>query len=143
MDDDNSNGQQEPSPLLEEEHGPPQDPRRRTAVKAIARYAAYTGPAILALSFLAVPATFSAEPLRLQLPTDNDALFTGKLEDFYMYVDRNFEGEVSKPWTGGQYGFVRTLRRTQERVALLGRAGLLPGFTVAGLCPTAGENRGI
>lgn len=31
-----------------------------------------------------------------------------------MYVDRTFEGVKSKPWEGGQYGFHRTLVRTQS-----------------------------
>ena len=49
----------------------------------------------------------------LRLPTDNDALFRNKPEDFFMYVDRNFEGVKSKPWQGGDYGFTRTMVRTQ------------------------------
>lgn len=65
---------------------------------------------------LGMLATSAAEPLRLQLPTDNDALLRGKPEEFYMYVDRNFEGKISKPWEGGQYGFVRTMLRTPEGV---------------------------
>jgi len=52
----------------------------------------------------------------IQLPTANDNLFTGHPEDFYMYVDRNFEGECSKPWQGGGYGFVRSPVRTRGRV---------------------------
>lgn len=44
-------------------------------------------------------------------PTPNQALFTGKLPQFYMYVDRNFEGKLTKPWEGGQYGYVRGPRR--------------------------------
>jgi len=55
-----------------------------------------------------------AEPLKLQLPTDNTAIFDGNPEDFYMYVDRNFHNETSKPWTAGQYGFVRTLVKTEK-----------------------------
>ena len=43
----------------------------------------------------------------LGLPTDNDALFTGDGADFYQYVTRDFKGEKSNPWEGGQYGFVR------------------------------------
>ena len=69
-------------------------------------------PGLLALTLLASVTASMAEPLRLQLPTDNDALLTGKPEKFYMYVDRTFEGETSKPWTGGQYGFVRNMIRT-------------------------------
>lgn len=33
-----------------------------------------------------------------------------------MYVDRNFEGEETKPWEGGQYGFVRGPRRVSGDV---------------------------
>lgn len=40
-------------------------------------------------------------------PTENRALLEGRPEDFYMYVDRNFEGVPSTPWEGGTYGFVR------------------------------------
>jgi murein DD-endopeptidase MepM/ murein hydrolase activator NlpD len=43
----------------------------------------------------------------LVLPTDNDALFNGGGPDFYQYVDRDYQGEKSTPWEGGQYGFVR------------------------------------
>jgi hypothetical protein len=55
-----------------------------------------------------------AEPLKFNLPTDNKALFEGKPEEFYMYVDRVFDNEPSKPWTAGQYGFVRTLHKTEK-----------------------------
>lgn len=56
----------------------------------------------------------AAEPLQLSLPTDNRALLDNKPEDFYMYVHRSFGGESSKPWTAGQYGFVRTLVKTES-----------------------------
>ncbi|NNC89110.1 MAG: M23 family metallopeptidase [Akkermansiaceae bacterium] len=58
----------------------------------------------------------SARPLRLQLPTDNKAIFSGGGEAYYMYVDRTFEGRKSKPWEAGQYGFVRNLKRTEEGI---------------------------
>jgi len=45
--------------------------------------------------------------LDLVLPTDNDALFSGDGAAFYQYVERNYKGEKSTPWEGGQYGFVR------------------------------------
>ncbi len=44
--------------------------------------------------------------LKLHLPTPNRGLLDGG-PDFYMYVDRNFQGKKSTPWQGGQYGFVR------------------------------------
>lgn len=53
-----------------------------------------------------------AEPI--VLPTLNDHLLRGENEKFYMYVYRNFEGQESRPWTAGKYGFVRTLRRTDD-----------------------------
>ena len=48
----------------------------------------------------------------LVLPTDNDKLLSGDLENFYMYVDRYEDEKNLRPWSGGQYGFVRTLRKT-------------------------------
>lgn len=67
------------------------------------------------------PVTVPAEestPFRLALPTDNDALFAKDYPKFYMFTMRNFEGEVSYPWTAGQYGFVRDQKRTAEGVIL-------------------------
>jgi murein DD-endopeptidase MepM/ murein hydrolase activator NlpD len=43
----------------------------------------------------------------LALPTDNDAIFHGDGADFYQYIERDYHGEKSTPWEGGQYGFVR------------------------------------
>ena len=57
-----------------------------------------------------------AETASLVLPTDNDHLFQGDSEKFYMYVHRNFEGKPSRPWTAGKYGFVRNLKRTEDGV---------------------------
>ncbi|RCL38057.1 MAG: M23 family peptidase [Verrucomicrobia bacterium] len=64
----------------------------------------------------ALSAPCLGQGMALQLPTDNRALFESNPEKFYMYVYRTFEGETSKPWQGGGYGFVRTLRRTKEGV---------------------------
>ena len=47
------------------------------------------------------------EPLSLALPTDNDAIFRGGGAEFYQYIERDYKGEKSTPWEGGQYGFVR------------------------------------
>ncbi|MGB2266341.1 MAG: M23 family metallopeptidase [Akkermansiaceae bacterium] len=52
----------------------------------------------------------------MALPTINDYLLKGDEENFYMYVYRNFEQQESRPWTGGQYGFVRSMKRTAEGV---------------------------
>lgn len=68
---------------------------------------------ILLLSSIA-----QAAPLDLRLPTENQHLFTGELEKFYMYVDRNFEGQATKPWEAGSYGFVRTAVRVNGQVLL-------------------------
>ena len=43
----------------------------------------------------------------LALPTENDALFRGGGAEFYQVIERDFRGEKSWPWQGGQYGFVR------------------------------------
>ena len=58
-------------------------------------------------------------PMTLVLPTDNDALLRGKPEEFYMYVDRNFEGEATKPWEGGQYGYFRGPVRVGPQVVFM------------------------
>lgn len=68
----------------------------------------------LAILTLFIAPLTADEPLKLVLPTDNRALLEGDPSDFYMYVGRNFEGKVSSPWTAGQYGFVRTLKRTEK-----------------------------
>lgn len=47
-----------------------------------------------------------AQPL-VDFPTANHALAEGNPSGFFMYVDRDFEGEKSKPWQGGQFGYVR------------------------------------
>ena len=56
---------------------------------------------------------FSAlgQPVNIVLPTDNHALLNGDKAAFYQYVKRDFEGESSAPWEGGQYGFVRNPRK--------------------------------
>lgn len=48
-----------------------------------------------------------SQALDLVLPTDNDALFAGLGPAFYQYIERDYKGEKSYPWEGGQYGFVR------------------------------------
>jgi murein DD-endopeptidase MepM/ murein hydrolase activator NlpD len=56
---------------------------------------------------------FSAlgQPVNIILPTENQALLNGDNAAFYQYVKRDFEGESSEPWEGGQYGFVRNPRK--------------------------------
>ena len=57
-----------------------------------------------------------AQPLDLILPTPNDALLRGDGPAFYMYTDRNFKGVRSRPWEGGQYGFVRNQKETPSGI---------------------------
>lgn len=54
----------------------------------------------------------------LQLPTENTHLFSNEPERFYMHVDRIFEGQASKPWEGGSFGFVRNAFRFENEVLL-------------------------
>src|SRR5580692_8458247 len=56
---------------------------------------------------------FSAlgQPVNIVLPTENHALLNGDNAAFYQYVKRDFEGESSATWEGGQYGFVRNPRK--------------------------------
>jgi murein DD-endopeptidase MepM/ murein hydrolase activator NlpD len=63
--------------------------------------------ALLAGVSLAGVVSGETEPLNLVLPTDNDALFLGGGAEFYQYIERDYKGEKSTPWEGGQYGFVR------------------------------------
>jgi murein DD-endopeptidase MepM/ murein hydrolase activator NlpD len=64
------------------------------------------------LSLLACTLSIAqATPLEIRLPTENDHLFTGKFDQFYMYVDRTFEGQTSKPWEAGSFGLVRNMVR--------------------------------
>ncbi len=69
------------------------------------------------LSLWAVAAGAQATPSRVcdlvyRFPTDNHSIVNGHGENFYMYCDRNFEGEKSKPWQAGGYGMVRSPFRT-------------------------------
>ena len=64
--------------------------------------------ALLALS--------GAQGALFDFPTKNHALLDGRPEDFYMYVQRDFEGVITYPWEGGQYGFVRGPQRTPQGV---------------------------
>src|ERR1051325_1405044 len=67
---------------------------------------------VLAAYALIVIAAFDVmgqphDVLNLVLPTENDALFTVGGPAFYQYIERDYKGEKSYPWEGGQYGFVR------------------------------------
>lgn len=65
------------------------------------------------LLILCAPAARAFSP---QLPTDNDALLSGRPEKFFMYTDRDFEGVQSRPWRGGTYGFTRSPERIGGKV---------------------------
>lgn len=67
------------------------------------------------LASLAATAICRAEPL-VEFPTDNRALLEGRPQDFFMYVERNFEGEKTTPWQGGQFGYVRGPQRSGGKV---------------------------
>ncbi len=56
-----------------------------------------------------------AKDLIYSLPTDNKEIFGKEPEKYYMYVDRTFEGETSRPWTGGTFGFVRNAFRNSDK----------------------------
>jgi murein DD-endopeptidase MepM/ murein hydrolase activator NlpD len=60
-----------------------------------------------AIAILGMSSAF-ADPLNLVLPTPNRALLEGDLPSFFMYVDRYVGGKKTRPWEGGQYGYVRT-----------------------------------
>jgi murein DD-endopeptidase MepM/ murein hydrolase activator NlpD len=64
------------------------------------------GAIALSVTFLTIGQS-QAEPLKLILPTDNDAIFRGEGAEFYQYIERNYKGVKSTPWEGGRYGFVR------------------------------------
>jgi len=66
----------------------------------------------------ALVGSLRATPIDLRLPTENHHLFTGELDRFYMYVDRNFEGQATQPWEAGSFGFVRTALRLGDQVIL-------------------------
>lgn len=68
-----------------------------------------------AILSVAAPSAGAFSPL---LPTDNDALFRGKPDDFYMFTDRDFEGRKTTPWDGGTYGFSRGPERLGGRIVL-------------------------
>jgi murein DD-endopeptidase MepM/ murein hydrolase activator NlpD len=70
----------------------------------------------LLLLLAGLTAFLQAAPIDLRLPTENRHLFTGELDRFYMYVDRTFEGETTKPWEGGSFGYVRTPIRVGKEV---------------------------
>ncbi len=71
---------------------------------------------VLSALLLAGATRAQAQMPRLVLPTANDALFRGDGEAFYQFVQRDFKGEISYPWEGGQYGFVRDPHESAEGI---------------------------
>jgi murein DD-endopeptidase MepM/ murein hydrolase activator NlpD len=69
-----------------------------------------SGGALLFLAMMTV-AWAQDDPLSLTLPTDNSALLRGDNELFSQVIERNWNGEISYPWQGGQFGFVRDPRQ--------------------------------
>lgn len=65
----------------------------------------------LFLFFWSIPCLMANIVVRF--PTNNTALQENRPQDFYMYVDRNFEDQKTQPWEAGSYGFTRTMVRTQ------------------------------
>lgn len=73
--------------------------------------------AILSAVVIATSSPTQAQPW-LDFPTENRLLLDGKPEEFFMYVDRNFQGVQSKPWQGGDYGFTRGPQLLQGEVVM-------------------------
>lgn len=69
------------------------------------------------IAFFISLASLSGE-IDLRLPTDNDFIFSNQPERFYMHTDRFFEGESTKPWMGGCYGYVRNMRRINDNLII-------------------------
>lgn len=61
----------------------------------------------------------AAPPYEVRLPTANDFLYRDQPEKFYMHVDRTFEGQTSKAWEGGCFGFSRTPVRINGEVVMV------------------------
>jgi len=53
----------------------------------------------------------SLQAALFDFPTQNHSLINAKPEDFFMYVNRDFEGVQSKAWEGGTFGYVRNPHR--------------------------------
>ncbi len=73
---------------------------------------------MILLSWAAMSCMLCAVPIEISLPTENQHLFSGEPEKFYMYVDRVFEGETTKPWEGGSFGYVRSPIRVGGSVVM-------------------------
>ncbi len=78
----------------------------------------------LAVAALLPPAAMAQQgrhDLSYSLPTENDALYRGDNEGYYMYVDRLFEKQKTQPWEAGTYGLVRNPFRLHDGQVLYSR----------------------
>lgn len=67
------------------------------------------------------PLCRAAVDLVYRLPTENDALLRGDRKAFFTYVERTFEGETTRPWEAGTYGFVRNPFRLSDGKIMFSR----------------------
>lgn len=74
---------------------------------------------IAAFAFLCTAAWAQQQDLVYRLPTDNTTLYTTGGDDYYVYVDRVFEGVKSRPWQAGTYGMVRNPFRPSPGAAVM------------------------
>lgn len=72
--------------------------------------------ALLALHTISATAQHQSASIRIQLPTDNRAIFEENGPAFYQRTARREEPGVDPPWNGGRYGFVRNVRHTSQGV---------------------------
>lgn len=88
----------------------------RSSVQRLVSKSMYSRYILLAIALLLSVPAVSAQPLNLILPTSNDGLLQGDFEGFYQYTDRIFQGVRSRPWQGGQYGYVRNQKETSAGI---------------------------
>ncbi len=62
-----------------------------------------------------------AHDLVYRFPTTNRRILDGDGAGFFMYCDRDFEGQKSKPWQAGGYGMVRTPFRASDGSVMFSR----------------------
>ncbi len=78
-------------------------------------------PALAAAVAAFLLPALAGQDLAYSLPTENDALYRGDNEGYYMYCDRLFEGQKSQPWQAGSYGMVRNPFRVYNGQLLYSR----------------------
>jgi len=70
----------------------------------------------MTLPFLLAVALLADGETLIDFPTENRSLLEGKPESFFMYVNRDFEGQLTQPWEGGGFGFVRGPKREGGKI---------------------------